>query len=58
MSQKTFHNLIIECVTGDIVNAANAQLRIGGVGFHLPPVGPLSQPSWAGPLMEKLRKEC
>ena len=35
----TFHNLIIECVTGDIVrqpdmdaivNAANAQLRIGG----------------------------
>ncbi|MCA1805650.1 MAG: macro domain-containing protein [Xanthomonadaceae bacterium] len=39
MSQKTFHNLIIECVTGDIVrqpdmdaivNAANAQLRIGG----------------------------
>jgi O-acetyl-ADP-ribose deacetylase len=39
MSQKTFHNLVIECVTGDIVrqpdmdaivNAANAQLRIGG----------------------------
>ena len=39
MSQKTFHNLVIECVTGDIVrqpdmdaivNAANAQLRMGG----------------------------
>ena len=39
MGQKTFHNLVIECVTGDIVrqpdmdaivNAANAQLRMGG----------------------------
>jgi O-acetyl-ADP-ribose deacetylase len=39
MSQKTFHNLVIECVTGDITrqpdmeaiaNAANAWLRMGG----------------------------